>query len=106
MLNLADSALLPADSSRERLDAIEQYSLQFGKWYQGLQDPERELCAEQSGEQIQELLKKHERIIMQVQEMQKDTSLDMVRFQEMAKGIMAYVDLLPKRVSLTKTKKG
>jgi hypothetical protein len=95
LLALAAEALRTDSSLEEQLSAIEDYCQEFSR-----------IESELSGQRLEELSRKHAAVLDKVKRLFAGAALDMKSFQRKARGIMAYVDTLPKKISVTKNKKG
>jgi hypothetical protein len=106
LIEMADRILTEDNLSDELIDQIADYSAHFGKWYavykdSFVQDDDSNVAGE-----LETLLLKHEQVIGRVEDLQGQTSGDLKEFRQRAKGILAYVDVLPKRISFSKKRKG
>lgn len=88
-----------------RIDAVEKYTSAFDRWFQhhgaalaALPETERAT--------LSSLVKLHERILTLAESMRESTAVDIRHLKAKGKGIMAYVDTLPKRISRGPTRKG
>ena len=98
---LAEAALVAQEDPETQLTAIESYCEAFAKAEQA-----GSLANLEAGEQTEALSKLHEKVLMQAAVLLDDTARDMQYFKKKARGIMAYVDTMPKKISVTKSKKG
>lgn len=98
---LAEAALVVQDNPEAQLTAIETYCEAFAKAEQA-----GSLADLEAGEEAEILSKLHEKVLMQAAVLLDDTARDMQHFKKKARGIMAYVDTMPKKISVTKSKKG
>jgi hypothetical protein len=57
-------------------------------------------------EEIKKLLRLNKKVLDRAEKLFKQTAGQLQGFQLKAKGIMAYVDTLPKKISVTKHRKG
>lgn len=95
LLLLAANALRPDIAVEEQLDAIDRYCREFS-----LLEPHL------VGTGVEELAQRHKAVLDKAQRLFAGTALDIKSFQRKARGIMAYVDTLPRKISVTKNKKG
>lgn len=88
----------------ETIDSIERYSERFTDWF------ERNRAAIEQGAmqspELSELLSLHERIVDLVSRLMNDTSSRRSELKRRGKGILSYLDTLPRRLSVTGMKKG
>lgn len=103
LMHLAKAALADHDNPEQQVDAIAAYCENFAEI-----DAAAGLAVEGEEEQIalEELAKKHEKVLERAACVLESTSKDMQYFKKRAHGIMAYVDTMPRKMSVTKPKKG
>lgn len=97
LLELADRALGSYEDSEERIIAIEAYCTRFKELEAALQTDEPDLAL---------LADKHQQVLRVARELLSGTTKDIQKFKHKARGIMAYVDILPQKINVTGTKKG
>lgn len=101
LIDLAQAALAQNLSQLESLERAAAYSEAFQHWIES--NPkfdELELTA------LQELNNLHATILDGAQKLQEQTSADLRTLRTRAKGILAYADVLPRRISTLRVKKG
>jgi hypothetical protein len=106
LIALADSALAPQTNVEVTISAIAQYSESFSAWYDANQakveqaenGPERAL--------FEQLDKKHREVLQLSKVLMAKSHVDLRKLKVKGKGIMAYLDTLPDRISLRGAKKG
>lgn len=105
LIDLADEALSEDFASVRFLDAMEEYVQAFAAWQKkvglgvagGLEvqaQPDVDI------EQLKLLDKKHSKLLTRAGQLHEQTAKDLKDQQERGKGIRAYVDTLPKRLSV------
>ena len=107
LLRLAQETLnVPIASTTEFIEKIAQYSAAFAAWgaahadiLSGKQKPSDE-------KQFRLLAETHSKIIDRAEALKGETGKDLNQLRKKGKGIMAYTDILPKRISMSGTKKG
>ncbi|MCB0333183.1 MAG: hypothetical protein KDD55_06760 [Bdellovibrionales bacterium] len=109
LLRLAERALEDGLSIDECITSIEAYSQAFHPWYEEHKDAFDEdapgnMSFERSS--LERLLKLHTAVLAKAESLQKGTTQDMVALRGRRKGMMAYIDTLPKRLSTRRTRKG
>lgn len=78
---------------------IEAYSEAFSRWYAENPNPTE-------SEQLERLSRHHTEILEKVAELRELTSIDLRNLKKKGKGILAYTDVLPKRISFGRKRKG
>lgn len=98
---MAEKALSQLDEDKG-YDLVESYSDGFREWYGEYSSGKCEV----SEELLLSLDTKHRAIIERVQTWQSATSSDLRDLKLKGKGILAYTDILPKRIGRMAPKKG
>lgn len=109
LIELAEKALVEGADIDELISHIEAYSAAFHPWYE-----EHKEAFEQGVEgepvvdrdDLERLLKLHTEVLGRAESLQKGTSSDLMALRGRRKGMMAYIDILPKRLSTRRTRKG
>lgn len=86
----------------ERIVAMDGYSERFALWYdsQAIESDAAEIV------RAQELLNLHNQLVERAQEWLKEAGQELGKQRAKGRGIMAYTDVLPKRLSQYRPKKG
>ena len=79
-----------------------QYATAFEEWYAAYQRGEEKL-PQVLGEELAGL---HQQVLQVAEEQKQVTSVEMQKLREKGKGVLRYIDTLPRRVSFTRTKRG
>lgn len=87
----------------ERISSLTAYSESFDQWYG---EHKEELEKMSPSREAVELLELHNQLISAAEGWLKDVGAEIGIHRKKGKGIMAYTDILPKRVSRYQTKKG
>lgn len=105
-LNKLAEQVLAQPVQPESIDIIEDYSRVFGEWFaaEGAEMVQRQPI--DAVPQLKELLEKHGRIMDLLRTLQVQTTTEMRTFHQRARGILSYVDVLPKHVSIVGHRKG
>ncbi len=85
------------------LDEIDAYTEDFAAWYSGFEEEPAE-SSELS--QLEELNELHSGVIDLATRLQSQTSKQRQELKKRGKGILSYVNVLPKRISFLKGRKG
>ncbi|MCB0335082.1 MAG: hypothetical protein KDD62_02215 [Bdellovibrionales bacterium] len=104
LCSLAEQALDESADMEARLLAVEEYTEQFRIWHESF-DSTQEISAEQRLE-LENLAKCHEQVLAFVNELRNTSAKELRDFKTKAKGIMAYTDRLPRRISIAAKRKG
>lgn len=91
----------------QQLDIIEIYAEKFSQWFES--DGERITAVANAGEEqpeIDQLLADHTAISDYARQLLEKTSLEQRDARRKGKGVLAYLDILPKRLSVTRARKG
>jgi hypothetical protein len=103
LLGLAEAVLTLTDEG-SRIAAVEKYADAFAEWYQAGEGPDGPGACGRA--ELEGLAERHAQVVACVQALLAETAADMGGFHKKARGIMAYTDLLPKRISVAKLRKG
>lgn len=106
LILLADSALNPELTEDDFIIKLEEYTEAFDKWFTKNSHSLRTEAAKWDQQALDALVSKHEEIANKTQILQDRAPEDMRKLKRKGKGIMAYVDILPKSIGFTKVKKG
>lgn len=106
LISRADALLSETVSGDEFISGLESYAIEFGEWFAA----NEQLIAAGSGsldrDRLRELAEKHEAVLHKTELMQKSFPEAMKELRNRGRGIMAYTDLMPKKISLNKPQKG
>lgn len=103
MIQLGEAVLAESPQSSEFIDSIEAYAQRFEEWFEV---NKTELTPEMADNQaINDLIRIHANILDIAKSEQLQNSKNFWLHKEKARGIMAYTDILPKKVSISRTKK-
>ena len=107
LISLADAALARDGAIETTISAIAQYSEAFGAWYNSNRG-NLEACDGTSPEraQYEELDRKHRDVLQLSKVLIASTQIDLRKLKVKGKGILAYLDTLPERVSIRGSRKG
>jgi hypothetical protein len=98
LISLALEALEEGLDEEVRLERIERYSTSFGAWM--------ESGGSASDSERATLLTLHSRVLTQAEELLEQIGKARKSLHSRARGVMKYVDTLPKRISWTRGRKG
>lgn len=101
LIELADRALEANLRSSEAPELIEAYAEAFSKWESG-----HKKLGSADEARLKELSAKHAALIGRLATMKEATAGDIRRLKLKGKGILAYTDILPKKISVTRKRKG
>lgn len=103
----ADVVLAGQQEEDERLVALELYVTQLAAWYdgQGCELTSANVSS-QSADLLRELGDRHTQVLKLVEQLRNDTSSKLKVFRQRTRGILSYLDTLPKRISVLRSKKG
>jgi hypothetical protein len=101
LIDLANAALEESISDAERVDRIDKYCEQFAVWE--AQGMPRLSSDEQMVESLQH---QHTQVLDQARLMAAETRSDLHALRKRAKGLMRYVDQLPRQISAWIQRKG
>lgn len=105
LCDLARAALTHNDFEDSAIAAFEDYCKNFNEW-QAHRALEKELATSLESSETAVLAQLHDQILKRAETLFRATAGQLQNFQIKAKGIMAYVDILPKKISVTKHRKG
>ncbi len=105
LIDLADQIIIEKKNP-EVITKIEEYALNFNDWFDQYQKSIDAGNAINTKQELELLLSKHEAVSAISDKLKAGIPDQMARLQTKAKGIMAYTDTLPKKISFTKTTKG
>jgi len=103
LLNLAH--LCFEDESEDQFEAIEKYCNQFSIWQDSFSQELNNLDPEML-KKVELLSEQHQKVLNQAQVLLDGTEDKLQNFQKKAKGILSYLDILPKKISFAGTRKG
>ena len=107
LLALASEALaateLPAD---EFLNKVAGYAEAFEIWKLGHSQELSGAIPEDGRAEFESLAELHAKIVDRVAELKSKTEQDLKHIRRKGKGIMAYTDTLPKRISISTKRRG
>jgi hypothetical protein len=96
----------PASTVDELIDRVEGYAEDFSVWFEAHKEYFLEKEASGLEPQMKELLELHKRVLFVAEKLLTDTSQERKALKKRGKGIMAYLDVLPRRVSITGKREG
>lgn len=97
--------LLSAELDLEaKLSTTEDYVASFADWHAEF-DPSAEV-SDELREKLVRLSDLHAKVLAFISELRDDSMKELRKFKAKAKGIMAYTDRLPKRISIAAKRKG
>jgi len=109
LINLADSVLSSDTDSPALEQLLNDYSIAFAAWYEAnkaqLKSVPQDLTPE-AKQTLGALEAKHSAIITLAGNLLESSRKDLISFRKHSKGLMTYADVLPKRVSFSKVRKG
>lgn len=103
LLELAEKALALPEGD-EQLEVIEDYVERFGLWFEENRDR-----FEEDGfnrDVLEKLLSSHTEVMSKVQVLMTSTSDKLTALHRKARAILAYTDVLPKKISVSRSRKG
>ena len=110
LLACGNNILLKGVSEAELPGLLDQYSDLFARWYEKSNlasgSPEAIAIVGEVTEVLGSVAAMHEAVLKLATDAQALTSADLKTIRSRGKGILAYVDTLPKRLSLNKSRKG
>ena len=104
LIALAKVALAAGDPETESL-AIEGYCQHFDSWLKA-QGGTIAPATQNNRAALQELSDLHTEVLSRAEVLLNSTSKDLQELKRKAKGIRAYIDILPKKISVTGSRKG
>lgn len=105
LISQADE-LLAETSPEEALPKLEAYAADFDAWFERYQKSVDSGSPLADKSALEELLTRHEKVVDLTSRMQDTFPEEMKKLKQKGKGILAYTDTLPKKISFTKTRKG
>ena len=107
LISLADGVLSKSDDSEVALEKIEEYTEKFSSWYnEHFASLEEGDIQEDVISLLQQLNEQHGKVLALAEDLRESITDDRRELKRKGKGIMAYIDTLPKRLSLRRTRKG
>lgn len=109
LLNLAREINSAEPNSLDNIDQIEKYCSSLAQWLKETENSSSHPNADTLGlsaADLTELSKLHGSVMQLASQLLGNTATQLQDLQIKAKGIMAYVDTLPKKISVTKSRKG
>ena len=104
-LGLAAAAALK-NSHPEALDLLDQYTDAFEKWQKGMSRLSSPELSSEERRLMERVARQHGKVIELAESMLASVERSLKDLKGWSKGIRAYVDHLPKRVSTMKARKG
>lgn len=98
----AEALIQSTDPIADRIVKIESYSKDFDLWYASIEAG----IGKEHAKVVEKLLALHNELISAAEVWLKEAGKDIGKHKQKSKVIMAYADVLPKRVSRYRTKKG
>lgn len=105
LIELADETLA-ADNDENYVLKLENYARQFDQWFSAYEESVKDQRPLNTREELEELLSRHEKLVLLSQANHSTYADEMIKLKQRSKGIMAYTDTLPKKISFNKVKKG
>ena len=105
LIAMADHLLLSGQTA-EAVEDLEKYAIAFNLWYDNYQTSTKQEKPLNSREELIQLLDRHEKVMEFSESLKSAIPEEMAKLRQKGKGIMAYTDTLPKKISFTKTRKG
>jgi len=93
----------PVDS---KISLMEEYTTRFDKWFENSQELFESGQLPTDPAILQELLRVHDVLMKKAEELKLGVVRDRMDLKKKSEGIMAYLDILPKKLSVTKMRKG
>lgn len=106
LITLAESALAIDLKSDPFIDALERYSLAFDEWFVQNQSELANNPDPLYNSQIDKLVQLHERLVNIVTDEQSEHPEAIRKLKHKGRGIMAYTDIFPKRLSMRRPRQG
>ena len=103
LLELAEKALALPEGD-DQVEAIEDYVERFGRWFEENRD--RFDGGEFDRGALEKLVSSHAEVMSKVQVLLASTSDRLTALHRKARAIMAYTDILPKKISVSGSRKG
>jgi hypothetical protein len=103
LLELAEKTLALPEGD-EQLEAVEDYVERFGRWF----EENRERFDGEGFDRgtLERLVASHAEVMSKVQVLLESTSDKLTVLHRKARAIMAYTDILPKKISVSGSRKG
>lgn len=106
LVALADEVLARPVVDDASVELIERYSQTFGEWFSKNEKLIRENDPGLNRSDLEQLLSRHEAVVDMSEQLQAQYPEDLKKLRQRGKGLMAYTDMLPKRISYKQTKEG
>lgn len=108
LLDLAGRIIAQEHPEADLLGLIEEYSARFTEWHESAEAGGDLSLLEKSfgAANLKLLSERHRLVIAKVASLKEGTAEDLRNLKRRGKGIMAYTDTMPKRISLRKDRKG
>ena len=103
IIDLANQIISGVLDSESQVAAVESYADKFAQWFSHFEKNGVSSADEKS---LKELSSKHEKVLAIAVSLKDDAADSMQEFRARARAIMKYVDQLPRKISLKRTRKG
>lgn len=104
LIKLADTILSGA-SEHDLVALLGEYSEQFALWYGKNEEEIKKLTAPPSDHLVLILQQKHAEILKLADDLKGEIATDLRNLKKKGKGILAYTDVFPKRMSSIRPRK-
>lgn len=106
LIEKASAACLAEGEIDEQIDRIEKYFNLFSEWMDINEEVVDAHPESYSLDKLSELNDKHQAVIRFAKILKDQTKKDLIAQHARGKGIMTYTDFLPKKIRVTKQRKG
>lgn len=106
LIAAAEEVLLPGLSPEEVLERLERYSERFETWFPAHEELLKSRDPALPADRVAILVARHEAVVALAGSQQNATSSDLRQMQKRGRGILAYTDVLPGSISVTRPRKG
>jgi hypothetical protein len=98
--------ILSSGQAPDIVNHLEKYADSFSEWYGAYQKSLEQNKPLNTKEELEMLLTRHEKVMELSESLKESIPDEMAKLKNKGKGIMAYTDTLPKKISFTKPRKG
>lgn len=106
LIALAEKVLRKDDEIDNLLDIAVEYTEKFSVWFDANRSAFEQPVSDEIRSQVEQLDLLHGRVLQLLDSWKTDTVKSLKAHQKKGKGMMAYLDVLPKKISVLKTHKG
>ncbi|MEZ4754494.1 MAG: hypothetical protein R3A13_09345 [Bdellovibrionota bacterium] len=106
LLNLAIKAASSTDEIDQQIDLIQSYFTAFTDWMENNEKSLDSASETLSVDKLNQLNNQHQAVLKKANKLKEQTKKDLIAQHAKGKGIMTYTDILPKRIRVTKQRKG